>query len=165
MEMPVVDNCFGMFPPRYGCYLISLFGIGSGGIGISGIILYGLLETSILGEFMDSKTKDDSVKKAVLMTIGLSSILLCAGNTLLLLGTVSNSRGAVVSAMWVTLVMCMLLIIGVIAAPMSCFFMEFTCLVKKVSFIVMVLAFILVTIFLQLWLYFSVVMYNFALDL
>lgn len=165
MEMPEVPKCFGVFPPRYACYLIALFGLGSGGIGLAGIILYGLLETSILGHFIESKTRDESVKKVILLTIGLSSLLLCAANTLLFLGTISKSRGAVLSAMWVTLAMCMLLITGTIAAPMSCFFMETMCLIKKVSFVVMVLGFMSVTLFLQLWLYFTVVMYSFSLDL
>lgn len=164
--MPDVVRCFGTFPPKYATYLISLFGLASGGIGLAGIVLYGLIENALLvyitGRNVDV---DDTVKKAVLLSIGLMSLMLTVANALLFLGATSGSPGSIATGMWVLLAMCMILICAAIAAPVSCFFLKSACIIKKVSTSVMVLGSLVVTVFLEIWLYFVVVVNTYALQL
>ncbi|CAH2103124.1 unnamed protein product [Euphydryas editha] len=162
MDVPEVVKCFGTFPPKYATYLIALFGLASGGIGLAGIVLYGLIENALLVYILGRDVQmDDTLKKAVLMTIGFTSLLLTVASILLFLGATAGSRGALASGVWILLAMCLILIFSAIAAPVSCFFVKNACIIKKVSTAVMVLASIGVTIFLELWLYFLVVAQNY----
>ncbi|KAM3968409.1 uncharacterized protein ACR2FA_000414 [Aphomia sociella] len=160
MEMPDIKKCFGMFPPKYGSYLIALFGLGSGGVGIAGIILYGIAEHIIMSVFGNRNSIDEGIKKAVLLTIGLTSLLLLVGNSLLFLGVTFKSSGCVKSAVRILLTMCVLLMIAAMAMPISCFFLSNMCLVKKISSVVMILIVITMTSFLMIWLYFTSVAWN-----
>ncbi|XP_045510126.1 uncharacterized protein LOC123705415 [Colias croceus] len=158
-NMPEVTRCFGMFPPKYATYLISIFGLGMGGTGIAGIVLYGLVEKAVTAFFFKSDTApvDDTVKKCVLLTIGLTSLLLTIASFLMFLGATSGSPGPLAVSIWIIFAMDLILIGLSIAAPMSCFFMESTCVVKKLSTTVLVLCFLVITVFLEVWLYFMVV--------
>ncbi|XP_026762310.1 uncharacterized protein LOC113521070 [Galleria mellonella] len=161
MDMPEVNKLFGIFPLKYGSYLISLFGLGSGGVGIAGIILYGIAENIIMAIFCGHTSIDEGIKKTVLMSIGLTSLLMLVANALLFLGVTFTIPGCVNSAVRVMLAMCVLIMLGAIILPVSCFFLSSMCLVKKISSVVMVLVVLTVTIFLELWLYFMVVAWNF----
>ncbi|KAG6465286.1 uncharacterized protein LOC115453717 [Manduca sexta] len=165
MEMPEVVHCFGMFPPKYGCFLISLFGMGFGGIGLAGIVLYGLVEDSIISHFVNTSKLDDGLKKATLLTIGLSSLMLLIGNGLLFLGVTFRARQAVETFVWVIFVLISILTIAAIAAPMSCFFISEACLIKKISSALMTVLYLFLLIYLECWVYFMVVGYNFAQSL
>lgn len=165
MEIPEVYKCFGMFPLRYGCLLISFLGLGCGGVGLAGLILYGVIEDSIVAHFVQSTKVDESLKKAVLVTIGLTSLLLVVGNLLLFLGVSFSARGCVQGFGWITFAICLMLMLAAGGAPVSCFFLDKTCLIKKISSSAMVLAYLAVTVFLQIWLYFMVVAFNFKEEL
>ncbi|XP_028177273.1 uncharacterized protein LOC114365045 [Ostrinia furnacalis] len=160
MDMPEVRRCFGIFPPKHGTYLISLFGLASGGVGIAGIILYGIAEETILVHFMKKDQLNEDIKKVVLLTIGLTSLMLLVANAMLFIGVSSKSAGAVSAGVITIFILCILLIIAAIAAPMSCFFIDSTCLVKKVSSIVITIFIVGLTLFLELWLYFMAVAWN-----
>ncbi|XP_059045833.1 uncharacterized protein LOC131841532 [Achroia grisella] len=160
MDMPEITRCFGMFPPKYGSYLIALFGLGSGGVGIAGIVLYGIAENIIMSIFGVRTNADEGLKKVVLMSIGLTSLLLLVANALLLLGVTFGSRGCVSAAVRVILVMCVIIMLATIAIPVSCYFLSSMCLIKKISSIVMGLVVLTITIFLELWVYFMVVAWN-----
>ncbi|XP_050360614.1 uncharacterized protein LOC126780308 [Nymphalis io] len=166
MNMPEVTRCFGTFPPKYATYLIALFGLGSGGVGLAGIILYGIIENALLVYILGRRPRvDETLKKAVLLTIGLSSLLLTVGNALLFVGATSQSRGALSVGVWTLLAMCLLLIFGAISAPVSCFFIKNACIIKKISTVTMVLTSIVLTIFIEVWLYFLVVAHNYLIQL
>ncbi|XP_072931479.1 uncharacterized protein [Epargyreus clarus] len=161
-NMPEITKCFGTFPPKYATYLISIFGMGSGGVGLAGIILYGLIENSILGEYINSGNIDESVRKAFLLTIGLTSLLLTIGNVILFLGVTSTSRGTIGTGVMVIFVMCMCIIMAVIGAPLSCFFVSEACIISKMSLVTIVLGILVITVFLEIWLYFMIVAHNYA---
>lgn len=167
MEMPEVRRCFGIFPPKYGTLLIAVFGIASGGVGIAGIILYGIAEDKITAIFSAKATTqlDEDIKKIVLLTVGLTSLILVVANVFLFIGVVGKSAGAVETGIVVLFILCCILILGAVAAPTSCFFIDATCIVKKVSTIVISLAILSVTGFLELWLYFTAVAWNFEQQL
>lgn len=162
MDVPEVVKCFGTFPPKYATYLIAVFGLASGGIGLAGIVLYGLIENALLVYILGRDVQmDDTLKKAVLMTIGFTSLLLTVASVLLFLGATAGSRGALASGVWILLAMCLILIFAAIAAPVSCFFIKNACIIKKVSTAAIVLASIAITVFLEFWLYFMVVAQNY----
>ncbi|XP_026499324.1 uncharacterized protein LOC113403100 [Vanessa tameamea] len=167
MDMPEVTRCFGTFPPKHATYLIALFGLGSGGVGLAGIILYGIIENALLVYVLGRRgiNVDESLKKAVLLTIGLSSLLLTVGNALLFLGATTQSRGALSVGVYTLLAMCLILLFGAISAPVSCFFFKTACLIKKISTATMVLSSIVLTIFIEVWLYFLVVAHNYLIQL
>ncbi|XP_032527974.1 uncharacterized protein LOC116778167 [Danaus plexippus] len=167
MELPEVTKCFGIFPPKHATYMISLFGLASGGAGIAGIVLYGLIEKAITAFFLgNSKQKmDDAVKKVVLLTLGLTSLLMLVGNILLFLGATSSSRGALSSGVIVLLVMCLIIIFEAIGLPLFCFFHEPFCVIKKLSTLLVVLSSLIITIFLELWLYFIAVANSYLVEL
>lgn len=165
--MPEVVRCFGTFPPKYATYLIAIFGLASGGTGLAGIILYGLIENALLVYITGRNdiTLDDAVKKAILLSIGLTSLLLTVASALLFAGATSGSPGSLAAGVWVLFGMCMILICAAIAAPVSCFFLKSACIIKKVSVSVMVLGATVVTVFLEIWLYFMVVANAYMLQL
>ncbi|XP_047543961.1 uncharacterized protein LOC125076065 [Vanessa atalanta] len=167
MDMPEVTRCFGTFPPKHATYLIAIFGLGSGGVGLAGIILYGIIENALLVYVLGRRgtNVDESLKKAVLLTIGLSSLLLTVGNALLFLGATTQSRGALSVGVYTLLAMCLILLFGAISAPVSCFFFKTACLIKKISTATMVLTSIVLTIFIEVWLYFLVVAHNYLIQL
>lgn len=162
MEVPEVIRCFGTFPPKYATYLISLIGLGCGGVGISGIILYGLIENALI-VYITGRTvpMDDAVKKVVLLTIGLTSLMLTTANGLLFVGATSGSRGALSAGVWVLFAMCLILLSIAMFGPLSCFFWKSLCIVKKFSMPVLVLGVIVLTFFIDVWLYFMVVAANY----
>ncbi|XP_046977605.1 uncharacterized protein LOC124543426 [Vanessa cardui] len=167
MDMPEVTKCFGTFPPKYATYLIAVFGLGSGGVGLTGIILYGIIENALLVYILGRRgpNVDESLKKAVLLTIGLSSLLLTVGNALLFLGATTQSRGALSVGVYTLLAMCLMLLFGAMSAPISCFFYKTACLVKKISTATMVFCSLILTVFIEIWLYFLVVAHNYLLQL
>ncbi|KAJ0183774.1 hypothetical protein K1T71_000197 [Dendrolimus kikuchii] len=165
MDMPEVTRCFGMFPPKYACFLISLFGLGSGGVGIAGIILFGVVEKSVLSHFVATTVTDDGLKKVALMSIGMSSLMLLASNAFLFLGVTSNKEGCVKAFIYIILVMCLIIVTVIIAGPLSCFFLSRTCLVKKISIPILVLGYFTLGIYVQVWLYFMVVAHNLTLQM
>ncbi|XP_047040469.1 uncharacterized protein LOC124644874 [Helicoverpa zea] len=158
--VPVVPKCFGMFPPKYGTYLISLCGLGMGGCGLSGVVLYGLVEDSVVAHFLDRQPVDSGMKKAVLLIIGMTSLLLFCASFLLFVGLAFKSTGSLLLGVWILFAMCMLLITASIVLPISCFFIPDSCVIKKFSAVVLTLAYITITIFLWFWLYFVVVVFN-----
>lgn len=158
--MPEVVKCFGLFLPKHGTYLISLYGLASGGVGIAGIILFGIAEETILSHFMKKDQLSVDIKKAVLLIIGLSSLMLLVANGLIFIGVVSKSANAISTGVYVLFTMCILLLIIAIAAPVTCFFIESTCLIKQVSTIVITIFILGVTVFLEMWFYFMSVAWN-----
>ncbi|XP_028035495.1 uncharacterized protein LOC114246933 [Bombyx mandarina] len=161
MEMPEVNRCFGMFPPKYGCLLISWLGLATGGTGLAGIIMYGIVQEQIIAHFMNTTKVDEGSKKMALMSIGFTSLMLFIGNGLLFLGVTFSSKSCVKYFVYVTFAMCLIMIMGCIGAPVSCFFLAKTCVMKKISSPAMVIGYLGFTIFIELWLYFMVVGYNF----
>lgn len=164
-NVPEVPKCFGMFPPKYATYLISLCGLGSGGVGLAGVVLYGLVEDSIVAHFMSNNKTDDTVKKAVLLTVGLSSLFIFISCFLLFIGVAFKMPGCLTSGAWTIFIMCCLVILGAVGAPMSCFFVPFTCVIKKLSSALLVMGYIGITFFLWIWMYFMVVVFNYLNEL
>ncbi|XP_034839584.1 uncharacterized protein [Maniola hyperantus] len=162
MEFPEVTRCFGTFPPKYATYLISLFGLGCGGVGLAGIVLFGLIENALIVYITGRNLPmDDVVRKVVLASIGLTSLMLTVANALLFLGATSGSTGALSAGIWVIFAMCLLLIAVAMAGPLSCIFLQNLCIVKKFSTVIMVLGTLVLTVFLEIWLYFMVVAGNY----
>ena len=160
--IPEVPRCFGMFPPTVGAYFISLFGLASGGAGIAGIVLYGIAEDSFVAHFISKNPPDDEVKKVVLLTLGLTCLLLFIGSALLFIGMAFKQDRALLLAAWIIFAMCMILIIVSIGIPLSCFFLEELCVLKKMSTSMYTLFYIAITVFLWFWLYFMAVIFNYA---
>ncbi|KAL4705704.1 hypothetical protein ACJJTC_018777 [Scirpophaga incertulas] len=79
LDMPLVTKCFGVFPPKYATYLISIFGMSSGGVGLAGLVLYSIAENSIMRHFGAPTKVDEDIKKLVLMCVGLISLLIGCG--------------------------------------------------------------------------------------
>lgn len=158
--VPEIPRCFGMFHPKYATYLISLFGLSSGGVGLAGIVLYGLVEDSVVAHVVKNDKTDDVIKKAVLLSIGLTSLLLFIASLLLFLGSAVKSTGYLFIGCFLLLIMCSLLIIAAIAAPVSCFFLPKSCVIKKLSSVLLVMAYLLLTVFLWVWIYFMTVAFN-----
>lgn len=167
MEMPEIKRCFGVFPPKYATYLISLFGLSSGGLGIAGIVLYGIAEDLITSVFSSEATSqlNQDIKKLMLATIGLSSLLLVVANAFLIIGSMGKKRMAVHVGYLVILSLCCMLIITSIAMPVSCFFIPDVCMVKKVSTFGLLSCIGIVTIFLEVWFYFMAVAWNYEQEL
>lgn len=159
--VPEIPKCFGMFPPKYATYLISLFGLSSGGVGLAGIVLYGLVEDSVIAHVVKNDKTDDVIKKTVLLSIGLTSLLLFIASFLLFLGSALKNSGYLLIGSYLLLVMSSLLVIVAIATPMSCFFLPKSCLIKKISSTLLVMAYLLLTVFLWIWIYFMTVAFNY----
>lgn len=167
MEMPIIDRCFGAIPPRHGCWLISVFGLGVGGLGIACIVIFSLVEgalTSHLTKKNSTGTMDASFKKLILMTMGLTSLLLLSANTSLFFGVTCSALSLVKGAKYMMFVMCMFLIIIQIWLPSYCFYEPDGCLVKEFSAPGTVIGNSFLSAFTMLWLYFMVVTYNFELE-
>ncbi|XP_022125120.1 uncharacterized protein LOC111000087 [Pieris rapae] len=166
-NMPEVTRCFGMFPAKHATYLISLVGLGMGGLGLTGIVLYGLIEKAVTAFlFQHSKGPvDDTVKKCVLLTIGLTSLLLTIGCALMFLGVTSSNPGPLAVSVWIIFAMNVIVITLCISAPLSCFFMDTLCVVKKLSFPSIVFLFTLLTIFLEMWVYFMLVTNTYLMEI
>lgn len=166
-NIPEVTRCFGIFPAKYATYLISLVGLGMGGCGLSGIVLYGLIEKAITAFlFHNSKVAvDDSVKKCILFTIGLSSLLLTIACTLMFLGATSGNSGPITVSVWIIFAMILIVLSLCISAPLSCFFMDTLCVVKKLSMGSIIFLFLIVTAFLELWIYFMLVANTYVMEI
>lgn len=160
MEMPTVDYCFGMFPPKYASFLISIVGLTTGGLGLTGIILFGVFEEFIIAHFTGSSKLNGDIKMLVLGTMGMVSILLILANALLFFGVTTGSSGLVGGAKLTMLVMCLFLIFLMVTMPLICFFFDVRCLIKQISTPGVVLAYLLVGFFVWFWLYFMVVAYS-----
>lgn len=162
MNVPPVQKCCGMFPPKHATYLISLIGVAIGGATLAGIILYGVVEKALINFFSGphAQKMDEDVKKILLVTLGITSLLLTVASVLICLGSTANSRSMIGIGVWVIFVMCMILIGLILFAPLSCFFLKTICVVKKISTTTVFFAEIGIAIFLMFWLYYMVVVYN-----
>lgn len=165
MDMPEVKYCCGVFPPKYACFLISVFGIGCGGVGLAGIIIYGLAEDSITAHLGNPQNIDPTMKKVVLTTIGLTSLLLLVSNIFLFFGFTSSAVGLVGAAKWVTFFKCMLILLKAMLLPISCLLSTNTCVIKKLTAPFIILGYLALAIYVKIWLYFMVMMYNFQIQL
>ncbi|CAD0194147.1 unnamed protein product [Chrysodeixis includens] len=163
--VPEIPRCFGMFPPKYATYLISIFGLSSGGVGLAGIILFGLVDNSAVAQAVKNNKTDETIKKVVLLSIGLTSLVLFVANALLFLGVACRSRGSDMAGAYLLLLMCSALVCAAIGTPMSCFFLPQSCLIKKISCTLLFMAYLLLTVFLCVWIYFMVVAFNHLKDL
>lgn len=159
--IPEVPKCFGVFPPNIAAYFISIFGLGSGGTGLAGIVIYGLAEDSFISHFLNANPVNEGVKKLVIAVLGFTSILLFIGSGLLFIGIAFKQDRALLLSGWIIFIMCMKLVIVAIAIPGLCFFVEDLCVVKKMSSGFYTLIYIFLTVFLWLWLYFMAVIFNF----
>lgn len=159
-SVPEVSKCFGMFPPKVAVYFISLFGLGSGGVGLAGIVLYGLVEDSEIARFFTDYPADENVKKLVLITLGLSSLMLFISSFFLFMGSLLRQDKALVLGAWFLCFLCSLLIIGAISLPLMCFFYQKTCVLKKLSSFLLTFGYMFITVFLWIWLYFLAVIFN-----
>ncbi|KAL0852221.1 hypothetical protein ABMA28_000439 [Loxostege sticticalis] len=159
MDMPEVRKCCGMFPPKHGTYLISLYGLASGGLGIATIILFGIAENAIMSHFSNNQLADE-IKKTFLMFVGLSSLMLFVASGVIFVGVTTKSPGALSTGYLIIFIMCLILMLSAMAAPMACFFYESTCLIKRVSSITIFLFIVTLTGYLEVWLYFMTVVWN-----
>lgn len=163
MDVPPTEKCCGVFPNRYGSYLISIFGLSTGAVGLTGIILFGLVEKSAMAHL--DQVGDETGKKVVLLTIGLISLLLLVSNAMLFIGVSTNSHGAVTASAWVLMFMCLFLIFGLIGIPTICFFYDSYCVAKSISLTLIVLSLLFMNIFLDVWCYFIVIIFNTEMDM
>ncbi|XP_049884963.1 uncharacterized protein LOC126379964 [Pectinophora gossypiella] len=163
MSLPMVDKLFGILPLKYGCFLVSVGGIGAGAFGLTGVILYGLVEESFLSVVDEHDTADGGLKKVVLCAFGLNSILLIVSNVPLFFGIIVKSHGMTNFSQVVMFMMVILNIVVFVALPTSCLLLS-DCLVKAISSTVLLVGVVAMYVYLSLWLYFAVCVWNLSLE-
>lgn len=100
---------------------------------------------------------DNAVKKLYLGTIGFTSILLVVANTFLFVGATAGSRAGVGIAVYLILGMCLFLLLVAIGTPVCSLLVDSNAVITKISTGFMVVTAFVMTVFIELWLYFMLV--------
>ncbi|XP_068619187.1 uncharacterized protein [Battus philenor] len=162
-NVPEVKNCCGLISLRFGTLLISILAIASGCFSLSSIVIYGLAEKNIPSYFIGRQI-NEVVRRQVIVTFVLASSLQIFAGCLSLLGALRRGRTATASSICVMTAMCFLILVSVVRAPISCFFTS-VCIMKDLSPVFLTLCYIIVTVFLQVWFYFIIVVHSYHAEL
>lgn len=158
MAMPELQSFFG-FPLRFGCFVISVLGLGIGGTGLAIIIVFGLVE-QIISEY--GVKFDPNTKKMVLLSLGMSSILLVIANTCVLLGVFSASSNKIGVGKYISFIFVFFLLGGMMYPSLSCYADKDSCdIVKSHSFEEILLITSALGLLSMLWLYFILTLHNY----
>lgn len=161
-DFPEVRRCCGVFPVKHATYLISVFGLGCGGVAIAGLVLYALIDHSTLRRSSDGS---DQAAKMSVMVLFVTSVILVLASLLLFCGVLGKSSGTMLSlAIFLILAMCGIWIFSAITPPLACFFAPKQCPLKNSSYASIVLIGIILTFFISAWVYFAVVVGNHVLN-
>lgn len=124
------------------------------------ILMYALVEDSVVAHFLRINIVDESLKKFGLLSFGINTLLLTAANILLFLGSVLKQERTLLMGAWTIFGMCVLIISLAIGAPGMCFFAEELCVIKHIRSGTLGFIYLCVTVFLWIWLYFMLVIFQ-----
>lgn len=159
-----VEYFCGCLTLKVGTIFISLLAAGSGGLGVAAFIMYGLAEQSILSSFLP-KAVSRTLIRIFMLVFGITSSLLTLAGCLILLGWIRDGYKIISCGVFMLLCMCCVAVIAVIGVPVSCFFSTNLCLIRDISIPVLSFCFLFVTLLLQMWVYFSVVVYSYVVKI
>lgn len=165
MYMPEIKSMLNLIPLRYASYIISLFGITTGALGL--ILVWcvngplSFMKGIMLHFVPKDWTLEEHTRDEMLGIQGLLSVWLLVANLTLLYGVRSEGEIAVMVADRLLLMMCIGFIFAIIGTPAACFFKVYSCVLKGVPTSLITTIILYATIFLNVWLYFVVVVWNY----